>query len=76
MPVAQIAGRGEFPILDVIRKGKVLTKARKYFDGNPIIKVTERICELKMNGCLNSGRGFASGLPKPLFNLSKAIMRP
>ena len=53
--------RGEFPILDVIRKGKVLTKARKYFVGILFIKVTERICELKMNGCLNSGRGFVSG---------------
>ena len=30
--------RGEFPILDVIRKGKVLTKARKYFNENPIYK--------------------------------------
>jgi hypothetical protein len=67
--------RGEFPILDVIRKGKVLTKARKYFDGNPIYKGNREDMRVKDEWMLEFRTWLREWLPKPLFNLSKAIMR-
>ena len=67
--------RGEFPILDVIRKGKVLTKARKYFDGNPIYKGDREDMRVKDEWMLEFRTWLREWLPKPLFNLSKAIMR-
>ena len=67
--------RGEFPILDVIRKGKVLTKARKYFDKNPIYKGDREDMRVKDEWMLEFRTWLREWLPKPLFNLSKAIMR-
>ena len=67
--------RGEFPILDVIRKGKVLTKARKYFDENPIYKGAREDMRAKDEWMLEFRTWLREWLPKPLFNLSKAIMR-
>ena len=67
--------RGEFPILDVIRKGKVLTKARKYFDENPIYKGDREDMRAKDEWMLEFRTWLREWLPKPLFNLSKAIMR-
>lgn len=67
--------RGEFPILDVIRKGKVLTKARKYFDENPIYSGNRETMKAKDEWMLEFRTWLREWLPKPLFNLSKAIMR-
>lgn len=67
--------RGEFPILDVIRKGKVLTKARKYFNENPIYKGDREDMRAKDEWMLEFRTWLREWLPKPLFNLSKAIMR-
>lgn len=67
--------RGEFPILDVIRKGKVLTKARKYFDKNPIYQGNREDMKAKDEWMLEFRTWLREWLPKPLFNFSKAIMR-
>ena len=67
--------RGEFPILDVIRKGKVLTKARKYFDKNPIYAGNRENMKVKDEWMIEFRTWLREWLPKPLFNLSKAIMR-
>lgn len=67
--------RGEFPILDVIRKGKVLTKARKYFNENPIYKGNREDMKVKDEWMIAFRTWLREWLPKPLFNLSKAIMR-
>lgn len=67
--------RGEFPILDVIRKGKVLSKARKYFDSNPIYKGNRENMKVKDELMLEFRTWLREWLPKPLFDLSKAIMR-
>ncbi len=67
--------RGEFPILDVIRKGKVLTKARKYFDENPIYKGNREDIKARDEWMLELRTWLREWLPKPLFNLFKAIMR-
>ena len=62
-------------IADVIRKGKVLTKARKYFDENPIYKGNREDMRAKDEWMLEFRTWLREWLPKPLFNLSKAIMR-
>ena len=67
--------RGEFPILDVIRKGKVLTKARKYFDENPIYSGNREDMKAKDEWMIEFRTWLREWLPKPLFNISKAIMR-
>lgn len=67
--------RGEFPILDVIRKGKVLTKARKYFDQNPIYQGNREDMKVKDEWMLEFRTWLREWLPKPLFNLTKTIMR-
>ena len=67
--------RGEFPILDVIRKGKVLTKAREYFDKNPIYKGNRENMKVEDEWMIEFRTWLREWLPKPLFNLSKAIMR-
>lgn len=67
--------RGEFPILDVIRKGKVLTKARRYFDANPIYQGNRETMKAKDERMIAFRTWLREWLPKPLFHLAKAIMR-
>lgn len=67
--------RSEFPILDVIRKGKVLTKARKYFDDNPIYHGNREDMKAKDEWILEFRTWLREWLPRPLFNLLKTIMR-
>lgn len=67
--------RGEFPILDVIRKGKVLTQARKYFAQNPVYVGNRESMKLRDEWMLDFRTWLREWLPKPLFNLAKAIMR-
>lgn len=67
--------RGEFPILDVIRKGKVLTKARSYFDRNPIYNGNRETMKAKDEWMIELRTWLREWLPKPLFHLAKAMMR-
>lgn len=67
--------RGEFPILDVIRKGKVLSKARQYFKNNPIYNSNREDMKIKDELMIEFRTWLREWLPKPLFKLSKAIMR-
>lgn len=67
--------RGEFPILDVIRKGKVLTKARKYFHTNPIYQGNREDMKVKDEWKIDIRTWLREWLPKPLFHLAKAMMR-
>ena len=67
--------RGEFPILDVIRKGKVLTKAEKYFQSNPVYKGNREIMKVRDEWMLTFRTWLREWLPKPLFKTAKAIMR-
>lgn len=67
--------RGELPILDVIRKGKVLTKARKYFNENPIYEGSRENMKIKDEWMLTIRTWLREWLPKPLFELAKNIMR-
>ena len=67
--------RMEFPILDVIRKGKVLTKAKKYFAKNPIYKGNRETMKITDEWMLEFRTWLRVWLPRPFFEASKAIMR-
>ena len=67
--------RGEFPILDVIRKGKVLTKARKHFQMNPIYQGNRETMKVKDQWMIAIRTWLREWLPRPLFTAAKAIMR-
>ncbi len=70
-----ISCRKDFPILDVIRKGKVLTKAREYFDKNPIYTRTRETMKRKDEVVIDIRTWLRVWLPTPLFKLAKTIMR-
>lgn len=70
-----VSCRKEFPILDVIRKGKVLTKARKYFEKNPIYVGTRETMKRKDELMLDLRTWMRVWLPLPLFHAAKALMR-
>lgn len=70
-----VSCRNEFPILDVIRKGKVLTKARTYFNNNPIYNGTRETMKRKDELMINVRTWLRVWLPLPLFNAAKAVMR-
>lgn len=67
--------RHEFPILDVIRKGKVLTKAQAYFDKNPIYQGSRQPMRKKDEWMISFRTWLREWLPLPLFRAAKAIMR-
>lgn len=70
-----VSCRKEFPILDVIRKGKVLTKARAYFNKNPIYIGTRETMKRKDEIMLDIRTWLRVWLPLPLFKAAKAAMR-
>lgn len=70
-----VSCRKEFPILDVIRKGKVLTKARAYFNKNPIYIGTRETMKRKDEIMLGIRTWLRVWLPLPLFKAAKAVMR-
>lgn len=70
-----VSCRQEFPILDVIRKGKVLTKARAYFKKNPIYNGTRETMKRKDEIMLDIRTWLRVWLPLPLFKAAKAVMR-
>lgn len=70
-----VSCRREFPILDVIRKGKVLTKARVYFNENPVYTGTRETMKRKDEWMLEFRSLLRTWLPRPVFEVAKAIMR-
>ena len=70
-----VSCRNEFPILDVIRKGKVLTKARAYFKQNPIYVGTRETMKRKDEIMIDLRTWMRVWLPLPLFHAAKAVMR-
>lgn len=67
--------KGEFPILDVIRKGKILNKAKKYLDNSNISIGNREKMKYRDEWMISLRTWLREWLPKPLFNLSKKIMR-
>jgi len=64
----------EFPFLDVIRKGKVLRKAQRYFRKNPIYQTERETMRFWDEWKLDARMWLKRALPKSLFLLLKKIM--
>ena len=69
-----ISNNMEFPFLDVIRKGKVLRKAKRYFDKNPIYKTERQVMKFKDEFALDIRTWLRHYLPRPVFRLIKKYM--
>lgn len=69
-----ISNHNEFPILDVIRKGKVLRKAHRYFEKNPIYASDREVMRAKDEWMLHFRTVLRHWLPEPLFRAAKSFM--
>ena len=69
-----ISNNHEFPFLDVIRKGKVLRKAHRYFRKNPIYQSDRPVRTVWEEVKLDTRTWIGRLLPKPLFRLAKRLM--
>ena len=69
-----ISCRGEFPFLDVIRKGKILRKAARYFQKNPIYSGNREKTGFFEEFLLDFRTFLRRNLPAPLFLILKYIM--
>lgn len=65
---------GEFPYLDVIRKGKILRKANRYFQSDPIYQSRRDVMRWQDELELNMRAWLKFILPKWLFRVIKKIM--
>ena len=65
----------EFPFLDVIRKGKLLRKAKRYFDKNPIYQSEREVMKAKDEWMLSFRTVLRTWLPAPLMRALKNRMR-
>ena len=70
-----ISNNNEFPFLDVIRKGKILRKAKKYFDKNPIYITTRETMTAKDEFMLSFRTWLRHYLPKPFFKAIKKLRK-
>ncbi len=74
--VCAISNHNEFPYLDVVRKGKLLRKADRYFKRNPIYHSEREVMKLKDEMALNFRTRLKHVLPKKQLNkLKKAMIR-
>lgn len=69
-----ISNNREFPFLDVIRKGKVLRKAHRYFQKNPIYSSDRKVMKAKDEFLIQFRTVLRHWLPKPLFFMMKRVM--
>lgn len=69
-----ISNHNEFPFLDVIRKGKVLRKANRYFQKNPIYQSDRPVRTVWEEVKLDTRTWIGRLLPKPLFRAAKRLM--
>lgn len=69
-----ISNHNEFPFLDVIRKGKVLRKANRYFQKNPIYQSDRPVQTVWEEVKLDTRTWIGRLLPKPLFRAAKRLM--
>lgn len=63
-----------FPFLDVIRKGKILRKANKYFRENPVYHSEREVMRVWDEWKLNLRDWIKLILPKPVFKALKRLM--
>ena len=69
-----ISNCNDFPFLDVIRKGKVLRKARRYFDENPVYTGQRETMTFWAEWKIEAKTRLANMLPRPLLRALKRLM--
>lgn len=69
-----ISNNGEFPFLDVIRKGKILRKANRYFKKNPIYRSEREVMKAKDEFVIRFRTCLRHTLPRPIFEKIKRMM--
>ena len=72
--VCAISNHNEFPYLDVVRKGKLLRKADRYFKRNPIYHSEREVMKLKDELALEFRTKLKHVLPKKQLNRLKKTM--
>ena len=70
-----ISNHQEFPFLDVVRKGKILRKANRYFQKNPIYHSQREVLSVPEELKFRLRAYLHYQLPKPVMNLLKRILR-
>lgn len=69
-----VSNNNEFPFLDVIRKGKLLRKADRYFKKNPIYTTDREIMKAKDEYMITIKTILRNWLPQKLFKAMKRYM--
>lgn len=69
------SNRREFPILDVIRKGKLLPKAARYFKNDPVYQSDRPLMKARHEWLVQFCTSLREWLPAPLRDFTKAVMR-
>lgn len=69
-----VSNNNEFPFLDVIRKGKILRKANRYFKKNPIYSSDREIMKATDEAKITIKTFLRNWLPKGLFKSIKRFM--
>lgn len=64
----------EFVILDVVRKGKILHKANRYFKKHDVYRGDRPLMSWKSETALNLKTGFLRALPRPVLKKLRSIM--
>lgn len=72
--VCAVSNNGELPYLDVIRKGKLLRKANRYFKKNPIYKSNRAIMKFSDEFVLGVRTFIRMRMPKRFFIAVKKFM--
>lgn len=69
-----ISNRGEFPFLDVVRKGKLLRRANRYFSRDPVYCSQRPVMTVGEEWKLGIQVLLSQCLPKPLFQQLKRFL--
>ena len=69
-----ISNHNEFPYLDVVRKGKILRKADRYFRKDPILQTDRKVMSAAEDFKFALRGKLHYWLPKPLLNLLKRLL--
>lgn len=70
-----ISNNREFPFLDVIRKGKVLRRAHRYFQENPIYVSGRKVMRARDEWLIAFRTFLRHWLPEPLFLAARNVMK-
>ena len=69
-----LSNHNEFPYLDVVRKGKILRKADRYFRKDPILHTDRKVMSVAENLKFTLRGKLHYWLPKPVMNMLKSLL--